>query len=69
MRMIPFAFVAALPMAIGVIGSLVNPGQLSRNALRYRCFRSCGAGRLRALALAGRVVQRQGTLGGRSSRR
>jgi hypothetical protein len=48
MRIIAFAFMASMPMAIGVVGALVSPGSVSRNSIRWRCFRQCGAGRCRS---------------------
>jgi hypothetical protein len=41
------AFVGT-PMLVGVIGALIQPGSRDRAATRYRLFRACGAGRLRA---------------------
>jgi hypothetical protein len=45
---IVLAFMASSPMLIGVVGALVSPGSASRHAIRWRCFRQCGASRTRA---------------------
>jgi hypothetical protein len=36
------------PMLTGIVGALIQPGSHNRVVVRYRLFRACGAGRLRA---------------------
>jgi hypothetical protein len=49
MRALMFHATIYTPMLFGVIGALLQPHDQPSYRTRYRCFRECGAGRLRSI--------------------